>query len=143
MLKKGSETRRRSRHKSSVYMYNVNFSRIRGLCRLFHYYFLFIFLISKETKLLCMEPTNCNANDSSWQIDTQRRSENNRALQKVITNTRKNERNKRSRVSPSHTHTHSRIDVPLYIKRSVLVINAHTLIDIHLVWVCVLFGQSI
>lgn len=74
--------------KSSVYMYNVNFSRIRGLCRLFHYYFLFIFLISKETKLLCMELINCNANDSSRQIDTQKRSENNSALQKVITHTR-------------------------------------------------------
>lgn len=37
--------------KSSVYMYNVNFSRIRGLCRLFHYYFLFIFLISKENQI--------------------------------------------------------------------------------------------
>lgn len=67
------EQRERGKRKSSVYMYNVNFSRIRGLCRLFHYYFLFIFLISKETKLLCMEPINCNANDSSQQTDAKRK----------------------------------------------------------------------
>lgn len=129
-------------------MYNVNFSRIRGLCRLFHYYFLFICLISKEAKLLCMEPINCNANDSSRQIDTQKRSENNSALQiKSYHKYTQKRTKKRSTVSPSYSH--SCIDVPLYVQRSVLARFTHThahrqtSIMCRCMCVRVLFGQSI
>lgn len=88
-------------------MYNVNFSRIRGLCRLFHYYFLFIFLISKETKLLCMETINCNANDSSQRTDAKRKTT---ALAKKSSHTHKdtNEMKQKETIksfAAPHSHT--------------------------------------
>lgn len=110
MRRREREQRERGKRKSSVYMYNVNFSRIRGLCRLFHYYFLFIFLISKETKLLCMEPINCNANDSSQQTNAKRKTtalaKSHHTLTKIRT---KWSKQKRSRVLPRHTHVDARI----------------------------------
>lgn len=126
-------------------MYNVNFSRIRGLCRLFHYYFLFICLISKEAKLLCMEPINCNANDSSRQIDTQKRSENNSALQiKSYHKYTQKRTKKRSTVSPSYSH--SCIDCTFkdpYLRDSHTHAHRQTSIMCRCMCVRVLFGQSI
>lgn len=84
-----------------------------------------------------MEPINCNANDSSRQIDTQKRSENNSSLQQVITHTRKtNEKNdQESRV----THTHTHIDVPPCVHSKIRTLTDNRTIT----YVSVLFGQSI
>lgn len=68
---------------------------------MFHYYFLFIFLISKETKLLCMAPINCNANDSSRQTHTQKRNAKTAA---------------RSSQKLSHTHIHAKTNEKKTIK---------------------------
>lgn len=98
--------------KSSVYMYNVNFSRIRGLCRLFHYYFLFIFLISKETKLLCMwNPLIAmQMTLHGKQTPKQKRCENDGSFQKQKKKSshihaKTNEKKYDQKVSPSLTHT--------------------------------------
>lgn len=86
-----------------------------------------------------MEPINCNANDSSRQIDTLKRSENNSSLQHVITHTRKtNEKNKRSRVA-RHPHTHTHIDVPPCVHSKIRTLTDNRTIT----YVSVLFGQSI
>lgn len=85
-----------------------------------------------------MEPINCNANDSSRQIDTQKRSENNSSLQQVITHTRKTNEKKRSRVA-RHPHTHTHIDVPPCVHSKIRTLTDNRTIT----YVSVLFGQSI
>lgn len=105
MQRERGEEEQKKAEKSSVYMYNVNFSRIRGLCRLFHYYFLFIFLISKETKLLCMEPINCHANDSSRQIDAYKREAKSHIHAKT---------NEKKKTIKSFAVTQTHIDEPMY-----------------------------
>lgn len=84
-----------------------------------------------------MEPINCNANDSSRQIDIQKRSENNSSLQHVITHThaKRTKKTIKSRASPTHTH----IDVPPYVHSTIRTLTDNRTI----IYVSVLFGQSI
>lgn len=85
-----------------------------------------------------MEPINCNANDSSRQIDTHtkaKRKQHFSKLSHIHTQSERKKTIKESRVT--HIHTHSYWWLPLYIQKTVLSQTSR--------YVCIsaLFGQSI